>query len=167
SRSNSGHGVFGIAPASSGFAVGVWGQSASTGGAALLGLATATSGHAYGIYGESYSPDGFAGYFVGNSVFTSTIRIGNPTGVGSDGWLGDVNAGARGLYAWNGAGRRVELRCNGGLNDLKSIGAPLTINHDSGQDIYLCASGGNVGIGTAFPDSKLVVGSRGRDGITI
>lgn len=69
----------------------------------------------------------------------------------------DVNTGRDGIHISNGPDRRLELYTWGLYNDIKSIGAPLSINHDSQQDVYLCRDGGNVGIGTTGPNNRLSV----------
>jgi hypothetical protein len=50
----------------SGYTYGLYGESASTNGRGVYGLATASSGTAIGVYGVTGSSSGYAGYFVGS-----------------------------------------------------------------------------------------------------
>jgi trimeric autotransporter adhesin len=58
----SGTGVIGVANATTGYANGVYGQSASTSGSGLSGNATAASGYTSGVYGQSASANGTGVY---------------------------------------------------------------------------------------------------------
>jgi hypothetical protein len=76
--------------------------------------------------------------------------VNNPAGISAD-----LNTGSAGVTAWNGANRRLELRSNGTFNDLETAGAALTINHFGNENVYMCAGGGRVGIGTTNPMASL------------
>lgn len=47
----------------------------------------------------------------------------------------------------------VEIKTTGALTDIKSAGAALALNYEGTQNVYLCAQGGRVGIGTDSPGS--------------
>jgi hypothetical protein len=74
---------------------------------------------------------------------------------------GDLNIGASGLYVYNSPTRMLSLYTTGIYNDLKSEGAPLTINHDTGQNLLLNVGGGNVGIGLTNPNARLEIQTGG------
>ncbi len=57
-----GTGVIGVANATTGYANGVYGQSASTSGSGVSGNATAASGYTSGVYGQSASANGTGVY---------------------------------------------------------------------------------------------------------
>jgi hypothetical protein len=85
-------------------------------------------------------------------------RFGNIVGTGTGVSIApDVNTGRDGFHCTNGPDRRLEIYTWGSYNDIKSLGAPLTINHDSQENVFLCANGENVGIGTTNPTNRLSV----------
>ena len=57
-----GHGVYGLASASSGVAIGSHGQSNSSSGYGVIGEALSATGSTYGAYGVSHSPNGTGVY---------------------------------------------------------------------------------------------------------
>ena len=61
------------------------------------------------------------------------------------------------------ASKSVWLRVDGGGVDMASSLAPLFINDDSDEDVYLASGGGNVGIGTTTAASRLTVFGGGID----
>ena len=65
-------GVYGRAPATTGFSVGVRGASASTSGYAVVGFATATTGVNYGVFGATSSTSGYGVYYSGGLAGTGT-----------------------------------------------------------------------------------------------
>jgi hypothetical protein len=58
-----------------------------------------------------------------------SVNAGSPAGS-----TGNVNAGAAGVYSYNGAGRFVRFNTNGGANDLLSVGAAMVINYNGGSN---------------------------------
>ncbi|MBI3195162.1 MAG: tail fiber domain-containing protein, partial [Ignavibacteriae bacterium] len=61
------------------------------------------------------------------------------------------------FYVGDPAGKHIFMYNTGSLVDITSAGSPLTINHSSGNNTYINAGGGNVGIGTESPSHKLHV----------
>jgi hypothetical protein len=94
SSTTSGSGVNGVALATSGSALGVWGTSAGNAGFGVYGNATSTTGFTYGVYGRASSPNGVA--VQGDALATSGSAIGvygstNSTS-GGRGLVGFANA---------------------------------------------------------------------------
>ncbi|UCG58671.1 MAG: hypothetical protein JSU70_03990 [Phycisphaerales bacterium] len=54
---------------------GVHGRAAGSSGRGVYGLASAKSGRNFGVYGQTFSPEGYAGYFVGRSLFSGSVGI--------------------------------------------------------------------------------------------
>src|ERR1022692_1647968 len=69
-----GTGVIGVANATTGYANGVYGQSASTSGSGVSGNATAASGYTSGVYGQNSSTSGYG--VNGDAIATSGYNVG-------------------------------------------------------------------------------------------
>ncbi|MCW5932811.1 MAG: hypothetical protein KIT45_00740 [Fimbriimonadia bacterium] len=68
--------VYGFATGTTGFATGIWGQSAAVSGTGLYGVATSNTGVNFGVYGLTNSPAGYAAYFVGRGYFSGNLGLG-------------------------------------------------------------------------------------------
>jgi hypothetical protein len=94
--------VFGLHSASSGFAVGVWGETPSTQGFGVAGISTATSGLTHGLYGQTSSTGGrgVTGLSLATGGFTYGV-YGEARSVQGAGVFGVVTAGTginQGVY---------------------------------------------------------------------
>jgi hypothetical protein len=79
-----------------------------------------------------------------NGTINTTNAGGNTTG--------ELNVGPNGLYSWNGSTRYIRFNTAGSVNDLKSYGADLVINYDSGKNVQ-------IGPGYNKPSKLSVVGN--------
>lgn len=172
SGSVDGRGVHGFAGHPSGAVRGVFGVSRSANGFGVFGSNTASSGNAVGVFGETNSPTGFAGYFSGRGYFSGNLGLGvtNPTtpldvaGIVKATGLQLTTAPQAGYVLTsdvNGIGS-WQAPASGGIGGsgsafyLARFTGPTTL----GSSTIYESSGGNVGIGTASPQSKLhVVGT--------
>ncbi|MGD9101699.1 MAG: hypothetical protein PVF45_14555 [Anaerolineae bacterium] len=85
--SYSGSGVYGAASATTGWAIGVQGETASEGGDGVYGHATATTGAAYALNGRTHSEGGRGAYGYASSVSGTRVGV-----------QGEVNGSGYGLY---------------------------------------------------------------------
>jgi len=124
--------------------IGVFGLTSSTNGAGVYGDAWAATGVTYGVVGTVSSPQGFAGYFLGNSYFSGNVGIGttNPT-------TALEVSGTVAATTFSGSGSALtSLPANAAL-----LNASQTF---TGQNSF----SGNVGIGTAGPSALLDIKSQ-------
>lgn len=157
--------IHGNAASSSGSTYGVMGRSYSNSGTGVSGLAMSAIGNTYGVYGYSASPQGFAGYFEGNSktigkTIADSIQIiyGSPAAgkvlaatdvSGNAGWQ-TLNAGSIG--GWSTSGNALTGTLPLSPNEyFGSTNAADVIFRTSNVERMRVASGGNVGIGTTSP----------------
>jgi hypothetical protein len=144
----------------------------------FIGANLVTSGE-FGDGNGNYTFGGTSNvYFPGSGIWNSSGNVGiGTTNPGSKlevngiisttdaGTLtGDINAGAAGVYSFNGSGRYVRFNTNGGTNDLLSYGSALAVNYSGGQNVNFFGGtpanltvNGNVGIGTTNPGYALDV----------
>jgi hypothetical protein len=75
-QSDQGRGVFGASRNTTGPGLGVYGISYGDTGTGLYGWAISPTGVNYGVYGTTSSPQGYAGYFAGQSFFGGNVGFG-------------------------------------------------------------------------------------------
>jgi hypothetical protein len=122
-------------------------------------------------WGLEYEDNGDRFNFLNNGNSTLTVDLGNQrVGIGNAApgaklhVNGNIICGQDGISSQNGS-RQVGVASSGTFNDLFSYQAPLTINHVSPTNVYLCMGGGNVGIGTMAPGAKLDVAGTTRTSV--
>lgn len=102
-----GTGVLGVANATTGYANGVYGQSASTSGSGVSGNATAVSGYTSGVYGQSASVNGTGVYgssanWVGVGGQGATLGVWGDSatinGTGVAGYADAITGNTNGVY---------------------------------------------------------------------
>jgi Protein of unknown function (DUF2793) len=92
---------------------------------------------------------------TGAAAIATSLAVGSPAGT-----LGAINTGSAGVWNWNGASRAIQFSSGGGANEIKSYGAALIINYDSGQNVELYGAAaatlrvnGNLALGGGTYDS--------------
>lgn len=159
SSSPLGRGVYGHANSSTGANSGVYGQSNSTSGRGVFGYAIALSGTTFGVYGQADSPTGYAGYFVGErNYFSGNVGIGLVAPSTKLHVVGGTDASAAGggyITIGSESGANVAIDNNEIMARNNGNAAPLFLNNDGGNVIFVANGSGNVGIGTSAPGYPL------------
>jgi hypothetical protein len=172
STSPEGRGVHGYAGNPTGANCGVYGASRSPEGFGVRGINTASTGAGVGVYGETGSTTGYAGYFLGRAYFSGRVGLGilDPTSeldvagtVTTTGFRLNSSPQAGYVLTSNSNGDATwQAPATGGVGGsgtpyyLARFTGPTTL----GSSTIYESSGGNIGIGTTTPTSKLhVVGT--------
>ncbi len=148
--------------------IGVFGLTDAVDEAGIYGLATSSATGGIGVKGRSNAADGYAGYFLGRSYFSTDVGIGTDSPFFK---LDVAFSGRNGVrVVGNGAGDAFFSIHNGGpsahyLFDNSSDAHAFTLESGTGTDVVFNSDGrnermritadGNVGIGTSEPTSRL------------
>jgi hypothetical protein len=143
--------VWGVAGSSTGNAVGVEGETVSSGGSGVYGTADSTTGSANGVYGVSNSPSGFGVVGFGGTGIQgrSTLCCLGPGGMfsGFQAAAGSGGFGTDGVDATGGSGDPNNPSFGGnGVVGTGGTGAG-TFGHDGSGGIFQGGSGTNSGDG--------------------
>lgn len=136
-----------------GSSVGVRGETYGA-GAGVYGKARHASAVSYGVKGEAGSANGYAGYFVGRGYFSSPVGIGVTNPAQMLDVAGTIQASGFKLTASPTAGYVLTCDANGVGSWQPAAGESLW-QLGVGGNIYYNA--GNIGVGTAYPATKLDV----------
>jgi hypothetical protein len=98
--STDGRGVYGSAPASSGYNYGVWGQAASASGTGVMGWAYAGSGETAGVRGRSDSPTGRGVSGANTAATGETYGVYGQSYSNAGFGISGRSDGFFGVYAW-------------------------------------------------------------------
>ncbi len=144
-----GHGIVGesdtelpnvTGPAAS--AIGVIGATTGTNGTGVYGAATASTGVNYGIVGQSFSPQGYAGYFLGQSYFGGSVGIGTT----SPAKQLDLTGTASGVATGNSIDSSIFMRVNNTASDGNTSApdfAGIGFGHNSTRQAIVGGTFGN------------------------
>ena len=160
--------------------IGVFGLTDGVDEAGIYGLATSSAIGGIGVKGRSNAVDGYAGYFLGRSYFSTNVGIGTDSPFfkldvafsGRNGVrvVGDGNGDA--FYSiQNGVAAAHYLFDNptGGhaLTLESGTGTDVVFNTDGRKERMRITADGNVGIGSSEPVYKLDMFVAGRNGMRI
>lgn len=178
---NTGYGVYAEAVGGAGFSYGVYGKASSTGGTiGVYGNAASSGGISYGLYGSassnssssafgvygsaSGSGTNYAGYFSGRGYFSGNLGIGtsNPD-VKLHIYGGtDASPSSGGFLVTGGiTAANIAIDDNEIMARNNGLTSTLYLNN-SGGDLVMCTSSGNVMIGTATPAAGYILSVDGK-----
>lgn len=167
--SSDGRGVQGYAGHTSGAVRGVYGWVRSPNGFGVYGANTASTGSGVGVYGEASSASGYAGYFNGRGYFGGALGIGIASPTTQLDVAGTVKATGLQITTSPQSGYVLTSDTNGvatwqapAAGSIGGSGTPyylarFTGSTTLGSSVIYESSGGNIGIGTTSPGTKLHV----------
>jgi len=176
-----GYGVYGEAFGGAGFSYGVYGKSSSAGGTVgVYGTAASTGSTSYGVYGSATSNSSssaygvygtsngsgtnFAGYFTGRGYFSGNVGIGTTIPDVKLHIIGGTDASpASGGYLVTGSitAGNIAIDDNEIMARNNGLTSTLYLNN-SGGDLVMCTSSGNVMIGTTTPAAGYILSVDGK-----
>jgi hypothetical protein len=135
-----GHGVFGLATATSGLNDGVFGLSDSTTGIGVLGNANATSGFNYGVFGESSSTDGTGVHGEVSAASGTTFGMKgvsvSTSGTGVNGWATATSGTTYGVKGENWSTSGTGVKGTVAANTGTTYGVYGTSQSTGGTGVY-------------------------------
>ena len=159
-----GYGVYGEAFGAAGSSYGVYGKSSTAGvSVGVYGSANSSGSTAYGIYGYASGTTAWAGYFAGRGYFSGNVGIGITPAVKLHVNGGTDASPASGGYIVSGSTAAENIAIDNNEIMARNNGTTSTLFlNNSGGDVVMCTSSGNVNIGTTTPAAGYILNVDGR-----
>jgi len=159
-----GYGVYGEAFGAAGSSYGVYGKSSTAGvSVGVYGSANSSGSTAYGIYGYASGTTAWAGYFAGRGYFSGNVGIGITPAVKLHVNGGTDASPASGGYIVSGSTTAENIAIDNNEIMARNNGTTSTLFlNNSGGDVVMCTSSGNVNIGTTTPAAGYILNVDGR-----